>query len=101
MWSGGFELTYRRSFTSRLARHAPGVEVNDDRQIPKALSRLDIGDVGDPGRIRCRDIELAIQGVVHQDRRFAAIDTGTALVANLRSNPGDFGQSCHAVRAAG
>jgi hypothetical protein len=49
---------------------------------------LDVGDVGHPhpdGRI---DLKLPVQGVVHEDGGLAAIAAGTALVANLRGNPG-------------
>ncbi len=49
------------------AHNPPGVQVNDDSQIGKAFVGFDVCDVSDPCRVRCSDVELAIQGVVNDD----------------------------------
>ena len=46
---------------------APGVEVDDNRQIGKAFQRPDIGDVGDPRPVRRVHVELPVQRVVDGD----------------------------------
>ena len=49
--------------------------------------RPQIGDVRYPSPISRVDGELLIQCVVHDDRRFSAIDAGPLLVAELRNQP--------------
>ena len=44
---------------------------------------LDIGNVGDPKPIRCIQIELAVQCVIHHNRWFAAILAWAAFMADL------------------
>ncbi len=46
------------------ANNTPRIEINDNSQTGKALVGFDIGDVCDPGRIRCRNIKLTIQSVI-------------------------------------
>jgi len=51
-----------------------------------------------PDLVRRFHVELPIQGVVDHDRGLAAILAGAALVADLRNNPGQLGQTSHAVQ---
>ena len=72
-------------------------QVDDDAEIQPAFVGLDIGDVGDPDLIGLRGAELLLQLVLSHDGRFAAIAARSALVAQLRSDPGQRRQTRHPV----
>lgn len=74
-------------------------EVDDHREIGKALLRPDVGDVRHPDTIRCFDVELPVEVLVDHDRRLASVAARTPLVADLRLDPCKLCQSGHAVRA--
>jgi len=78
-----------------------GKEFNDDSQIGKALSGLDIGDVGDPYLIRHGDIELTIEGVVDRYLCLATVGARKMPITDLGFDPCHSGQSGDPVWAAG
>lgn len=69
-------------------------------QISKTIAGPDIGDIRNPCLVRSGDVELPVERVVDSDDRSAAVDTGTALVADLRLDPGKACQTRNPVRAA-
>jgi hypothetical protein len=69
-------------------RDATREEVEHDRQISEALVGANVGDVGHPGLVRRLHVEPAVERVVDGERRLASIRAGTALVADLRPDPG-------------
>ena len=48
----------------RPSDDTPRIEVDDHREIGKALLRPDVGDVRDPDTIRCFDVELPVEGKI-------------------------------------
>lgn len=84
----------------RPADDTTGIEIDDDGEIGEALTGLDVGDGGDPCRIRIRDVELPVKRIIYDDGRPAAVDAGTAFVTNLHLYPGNAGQACDPVWAA-
>ncbi len=81
------------------ANDPTGIEVDDDSEICEALTSSDVGNVRDPGLVRSRYVKLPVERVADSDGRPAAVDAGTAFVANLRPDPGETGQTCNPVRA--
>ena len=53
--------------------HPARIEINHHGQIQKAFMGLDIGNVGDPGLIRCCRVEVLFELVGRYDGRLAAI----------------------------
>lgn len=84
----------------RPADNTTGIEINDGGEIGEVLTGSDIGDVGDPGRVWSRDVELPVERIIYGDGRPAAVDAGTAFVANLRLYPSNACQACDPVWAA-
>ncbi len=84
----------------RPADNTTGIEINDDGEIGEALTGSDIGDLRDPGGVWSRDVELPVERIVYGDGRPAAVDAGTAFVANLRLYPSNACQASDPVRAA-
>ena len=82
------EQSLQYDVRSLSALHSPAddparIKVDDDRKVSEALAGSDVGDVRDPGLVRSRDVKLPVECVVDSDGRPAAIDAGTAFVADL------------------
>jgi len=80
----------RLAALNRPSDDTAGVEIDNDSQIGKAFQRPDIGDVRDPDAIRFLNVELAVQGIVDDQRWLAAMVSRPALVANLRFDTSQF-----------
>lgn len=63
-------------------------------------ARRTVSDVRDPGLVRSCYVELPVELIIDDDRRSAAIDAGTAFVADLRLYSGETRQARDPVRAA-
>ena len=83
----------------RPSDDTPRIEVDDHREIGKALLRPDVGDVRHPDTIRCFDVELPVEDIVDYEPRLASVAARTPLAADLRLDPCKLRQSGHAVRA--
>ena len=82
------------------ANDASGVEIDYASQIGEALQRPDIGDIGDPDPVGGGDVELAVQCVVDDHGRLAAIAARPALVADLGLDARRPGQTGNTVRVS-
>lgn len=82
----------------RPADDPTGIEVDDNRKVSEALAGLDVSDVRDPGLVRSRYVKLPVERVLDSNGRPAAIDAGTAFVADLRLDPGETHQTRNPVR---
>ena len=69
---------HEQGIENQLARqgrfHRPAddfarIQIHNHCQVQPALPRADIGDVGNPGAVRCVDAELPIEPIRRQDRR--------------------------------
>ncbi len=67
----------------RPADHLSREQIQHHGQKQPTFMRSDIGDVGHPGGVRLRDIELALQVVRRDNRRTPALVSLVLLVADL------------------
>lgn len=84
----------------RPADNRAGIEIDHHREIGEAFVGPDVGDVRDPRLVRTSNVELTVQSVVDDNGRPAAINSGTALVADLSLYPGNPRQTRNPVGAA-
>ena len=84
----------------RPADNTAGIEIDHHREIGEAFVGPDVGDVRDPRLVRSSNVELTVQSVVDDNGRPAAINSGTALVADLSLYPGNPPQTRNLVGAA-
>lgn len=101
--SGGLACVARQAIARQSAErgpadHATGIEAKDHGQVSESFLRADIGDVCHPSFVRCRHVELPIQGVGDNDPWFAAILAGSTLLADARFDSGQISQAGHSVR---
>ena len=82
------------------ANNPARIQINDDGEIGKAFMGLDIGDVSHPCLVRRCHVELPVQRIVDCHTGLAAINAGTAFVADLGFDPRKAGQASNPVWAA-
>jgi len=72
-------------------------QIEYHRQIQPTFVGADIGDVGDPDLVWLADVELALQPIRRRCWRLAAIATGAAAIACLRTQSFRTHQPRHAM----
>ena len=83
------------------SNHTAGIKIDHDRQIQEPFIGLDVGDIGDPEPIRCINVKLPVQRVIHDNRWLTTILAGTAFIADLGLDTRPPCQTSYTVRAAG
>ncbi len=69
------------------ADHAPGIEIDDHREVGEALLRPHGGDIGHPDPVQEPQRRTSGRGCFDHDRWLAAITSGAALVKDPRLDP--------------